>query len=113
MPHNARAIRLRVGENVRRLRTLRRLSQERLAELADKNIKHVGQIERGQVNMGINVLADLAVALKVDVAALFVNGVGSRRSDRRKFAVTGRDLDQIEQFIRKARAAPVVGSDSD
>jgi transcriptional regulator with XRE-family HTH domain len=109
MPDNARAIRLRVGENVRQLRTVRRLSQERLAELAGKNVKHVGQIERGQVNMGINVLADLAMALKVDVAALFVDGASSRRGDRRKFAVTARDLEQIEQFVRKARSSPVSG----
>ncbi len=58
--------------------------------------------------MGINVLADLAMALKVDVAALFVDGA-SRRGDRRKFAVTARDLEQIEQFVRKARSSPVSG----
>jgi transcriptional regulator with XRE-family HTH domain len=108
MPDNPRAIRLRLGKNVRRLRTSRGLSQERLAELVGNTGKHVGQIERGQVNVGVDILARLATALATDVAALFVDP-DRRRGDRGKFAVTGRELTLVEEFIRKARSSPLAG----
>jgi DNA-binding XRE family transcriptional regulator len=41
----------RFGASVRRLRNMRGITQERLAELADLNIRSVQKIEAGQTNI--------------------------------------------------------------
>ena len=46
MPHSARAVRTRVGRMIQRLRQLRGVSQEQLAELVgqQKSVKHISEI---------------------------------------------------------------------
>jgi transcriptional regulator with XRE-family HTH domain len=44
------------GANVRRERTARRITQEKLAELADLNIRTVQKIESGELNVLITTL---------------------------------------------------------
>jgi len=68
---NVRAARLRVGTTVRQLRKQRAWTQEQLAERVGSNPRHVGQIERGEVNVGIDKLTRIALALSVDLADLF------------------------------------------
>jgi transcriptional regulator with XRE-family HTH domain len=104
MQDPGRAIRTRVGGVVRRLRLLRGLSQERLAELAGNSWKHVGQIERGQVNVGLDVLGRIAHALAVDVADLFVQPRGRRRPATSVHLITGDDLDRIIEIAGRAKA---------
>lgn len=60
-----------LGEQLRRLRLERELSQERLAELAGLNYKHIGRIELAKVEPGAEVLVRLARALRVPVGDLF------------------------------------------
>jgi transcriptional regulator with XRE-family HTH domain len=60
-----------LGEQLRRLRLERKLSQERLAELAGLNYKHIGRIELAKVEPGADVLVRLARALRVPVGDLF------------------------------------------
>jgi transcriptional regulator with XRE-family HTH domain len=71
MPDPGREIRLRVGRAIRRLRLARGFSQERLAELAGSSYKHIGVIERGKSNVGLDALARIAGALSVDASSLF------------------------------------------
>jgi transcriptional regulator with XRE-family HTH domain len=59
------------GENLFRLRTERKLSQEELANEADIPINQVGRIERAEVNTTISTVYSLASALKVKPASLF------------------------------------------
>ena len=80
MPDPARAIRTRVARTIQRLRQQRGLSQERLAELAGKSTKHIGEIERGRANVKLDTLARIAAALAVDVADLFPHR-DKRRAD--------------------------------
>ena len=67
----AEAVRQRVGRNVRRLRELRGWTQDELAERVGNTNRHVGQIERGEVNVTIDYLAKIAESLSTDVATLF------------------------------------------
>jgi transcriptional regulator with XRE-family HTH domain len=105
MRENLRAIRLRVGRNVQRLRRLRGLTQEGLAELAGNTWKHIGQVERGEVNVGLDILSRIATALSADVGDLFVVPPGGRRSQPPLFLISQRELDQIEQAVRRVRPA--------
>lgn len=57
--------RIILGQNVVRLRGMRRLTQERLAEMVDVDRRYIQRIEAGTANPGIDVLARLKVALAV------------------------------------------------
>ncbi|MEO7933386.1 MAG: helix-turn-helix transcriptional regulator [Chthoniobacterales bacterium] len=51
------------GANVRRERTARKITQERLAELADLNIRTVQKIEAGKINVLITTAFRIQQAL--------------------------------------------------
>jgi transcriptional regulator with XRE-family HTH domain len=54
------------GGNVRRLRTAQGVTQEKLAELADLNIRTVQKIEAGQTNILVTTAARIQRALACD-----------------------------------------------
>jgi transcriptional regulator with XRE-family HTH domain len=60
----------RVGLNIRKIREDRGVSQEKLAELADLHRAYVGQIERGEKNIGLQNLEKIAKALRVNIKDL-------------------------------------------
>jgi transcriptional regulator with XRE-family HTH domain len=60
----------RFGENLRRLRKDRRLSQEALAEAANMTADYLGFIERGDNVPTLTVMLKLAKALNVDAGDL-------------------------------------------
>ncbi len=57
--------------NVRKLRVLRGLSQERLALEADLERVSISQIERKRSNLGIDSVERIALALEIPVSQLF------------------------------------------
>ena len=59
-----------VGFKIRSIREEKGLSQEKLAALADLHRAYVGQIERGEKNMGLKNLEKIAKALKVNIRDL-------------------------------------------
>jgi transcriptional regulator with XRE-family HTH domain len=59
-----------VGFNIRRIREERGFSQEKLAALADLHRAYVGQIERGEKNIGLKNLEKIAKALNVKIKDL-------------------------------------------
>jgi transcriptional regulator with XRE-family HTH domain len=60
-----------LGAQLRRLRLERKLTQQRLAELAGLNYKYLGRIELARADPGAEVLVRLARALTVPVGDLF------------------------------------------
>ncbi len=61
----------RVGCKIRQIREQYKISQEKLAGLADLHRAYVGQIERGEKNIGLINLEKLAKALKVNITTFF------------------------------------------
>jgi transcriptional regulator with XRE-family HTH domain len=59
-----------VGFNIRKIREECGFSQEKLAALADLHRAYVGQIERGEKNIGLRNLEKIAKALKVNIKDL-------------------------------------------
>src|SRR5262245_3054738 len=99
MRDNLGAVRMRVGRNVKQLRLLRGLSQEKLAELVGNTQKHLSQVERGRVNVSIDILTAIAARLSVDVSELF--DITSNDSTATPlYRITRRELGQIEHALR-------------
>ncbi|MDP8248994.1 MAG: helix-turn-helix transcriptional regulator [Candidatus Tritonobacter lacicola] len=61
----------KVGQKIRELRQERGLSQEQLAFEADLHRAYIGQIERGEKNIGVQNLEKIAKALKVSIKEIF------------------------------------------
>ena len=59
-----------VGERIRKARLAKGLSQEELAFEADLHRAYIGQIERGEKNIGVQNLQKIATALKIRISKL-------------------------------------------
>ena len=53
---------------------MKQLTLEQLAEKADSNPKYLGAVERGEENIGLKKLAQVAAALQVEPYELFLPG---------------------------------------
>jgi transcriptional regulator with XRE-family HTH domain len=59
-----------IAANLRRRRTELKMTQERLAEAADLDLRFLQRVERAQMNLSIGTLAALAKALRLHPATL-------------------------------------------
>jgi transcriptional regulator with XRE-family HTH domain len=59
-----------LGENIRTYRQGVKWSQEKLAEKADLHHNYIGDIERGEENVSVDVLMRIATAMKVRLSDL-------------------------------------------
>jgi len=60
----------RIGLNIIKIREKKQLSQEKLAALAGLHRAYIGQIERGEKNIGLKNLEKIAKALQVPTRRL-------------------------------------------
>ena len=60
-----------MGLKIRVERQKRKISQEKLAELAELNRNSIGLIERGETNVTLKNLESIANALNIDIKELF------------------------------------------
>ena len=72
----SRSILRGLGEEIRALRTHRKLSQESLAGLAGVHTNVVGRLERGKYNPTVAILSALAAKLGVTLTELFKGAEG-------------------------------------
>ena len=66
------------GLRVRQLREERKLSQEKLANLADIPLSQVGRIERGEINCTVSTSNAIAKALALELHVLFMFPTGKK-----------------------------------
>ena len=59
------------GENVRRLRLKRKLTQEQLSEIAECHPTYIGLVERGKSSVAVKKILKISKALNCKVADLF------------------------------------------
>ena len=56
-----------IGMNFRLERTKRGLSQERFAEIAGVHTNYIGKVERGEQNLTVKKIVDLANSLEIPI----------------------------------------------
>ena len=61
---------LEVGQLIRECRTKQKISQEKLALLCNIDRSYLGRIERGEVNITVEKLYEIALVLEVDAKTL-------------------------------------------
>lgn len=59
-----------LGQNIRKVRQEKKISQEKLALMCGLNRSYMGRIERGEVNITLEKLYLIASILKIDVKKL-------------------------------------------
>lgn len=62
---------IRIAQVVREKRKIKKLTQEKLAEIAGVSSGYIGQIERGEINLSITTIANLISILGIDANTLF------------------------------------------
>lgn len=62
---------LKLGLKIRVERQKQKISQEKLAELSNLNRNFIGMIERGETNVTVKNLENIANALKLPIQELF------------------------------------------
>lgn len=65
-----------LGSNIKRIRTLEGISQEKLAERIGKSPHFVSMCERGACGLAISTLIDICNALNTDPNSIFAGAVG-------------------------------------
>lgn len=63
---------LKLGHKIQIERKKRKLSQEKLAELANLNRNFIGMVERGETNITIKNLENIANAFEMKIEDLFI-----------------------------------------
>lgn len=58
----------KLGQTIKTIRKRNSLSQQELAELAEISYKYLGEIERGQVNLSVEILIKISNALHIEPA---------------------------------------------
>lgn len=71
--HEEKALLKVFGKNLRIQRRRKKLTQEKLGELAKINYKYIGEIERGEKNPTVLVIYKLSRALKVQVSEILTD----------------------------------------
>jgi transcriptional regulator with XRE-family HTH domain len=96
-----------LGERIKELRKLRGLSQEALAEKAGISSQYVSNIERGKENPTLDLLFQLADALKVGLADL-CDYETVKKMDQRRLQSDLRDLMKTAEPERLGMAIKVL-----
>jgi len=60
----------KIGLNFRAERVRKKYSQEKLAEIAGVHLNYIGKIERGEQNLTIKTITELANALEVEIGKI-------------------------------------------
>jgi len=95
-----------LGQNIRRYRHTKGITQERLAEIVDVSGSYIGYLERGEKNPSLNLLFKIADTLEIEPAILLTPPEGTANSELQKLIRILSDKDAITiKFIYEVAAA--------
>ncbi len=60
-----------LGKRIAKERQRQKLSQPQLAEMADIDVRYLGKVECGEINIGVRNLQKISNALKLPLSELF------------------------------------------
>ena len=91
---------IRLGEKLKSLRKEKNISQEKLSELCDCATSTIGCIEIGRQAPSFEMIINIANALKIHPADLFLRNSSTTVNNTKKL-LKSELLPQIENFIEK------------
>ena len=71
----------RLAAAIRTARNQREMTQETLSDLSGVSVRHIGKIEKGEINPSFEVLLSLVTALKISFDTLFYQDSAEEQSD--------------------------------
>jgi ribosome-binding protein aMBF1 (putative translation factor) len=80
---NSKNIQTNFGRAVRRIRTIRGISQEQLAHASGLDRSYIGGVERGERNPSLTAIEKIAFGLNVSLSELFAECANANRKSRR------------------------------
>ncbi|QNK57446.1 helix-turn-helix domain-containing protein [Paenibacillus sp. PAMC21692] len=100
-----------VGEQIRKARKVKGMTQERLAELSGLSFSYISDVERGTRNISLESLEKIVTALNIKPAQLFAdideavhpNDIVHNRLDSLHTLLIDRDADEIAFVIKVAQ----------
>lgn len=99
-----RALQQRIGRNIKQSRLGRGLTQEDLADLAEKSAVYIRKLEAGRSNPTVKTLNSIASALALDACDLMVPTI-PERSGRPDIAVSATRFNHILKRAEQLLAA--------
>ncbi len=87
---------VKLGERIRALRKMHKLTQEQLAEKANLHPTYIGQIERGETSATIGIISRIADAFSIRLAELFDFPSGNGPITRKQLLI-----DEIATLLKK------------
>ena len=88
------------------MRKSKRLTLEQLAEKAESNPKYLGAVERGEENIGLKKLEQVALALQVEPYELLLPGEDGELTDELIAAIKTADHPTQELMLDMAKRIP-------
>lgn len=81
-----------LGENIRKVRLLKGLTQENLASDLQKSVNFVSLLENGKTGLSIQTLVDICKALDIDANTLFAGIVPASENAPESFIIDSLNL---------------------
>jgi transcriptional regulator with XRE-family HTH domain len=89
----------KVGQRIRMFRAMRGLSQDNVADELGMTTGNYGKMERGEITISINTVAQISKILKVTIAELFDENPYSNLNDPLAAYVTKAEFKQLEKEV--------------
>jgi len=100
-----------VGEQIRKARKVKGMTQERLAELSGLSFSYISDVERGTRNISLESLEKIVMALNIRLVQLFADidepvqpsGIVRNRLELLHTLLIDRDTEEIDFVIKVAQ----------
>ena len=89
----------KVGQRIRMFRAMRGLSQDNVADELGMTTGNYGKMERGEITISVNAVAQISKILKVSISELFDENPYNNLNDPMAAYVTKAEFKQLEKEV--------------